>query len=202
MQFLFGCFMIFYFIRLVQNIFLNGSVLNFNQFDDNYVLEEPYSCLVCILRTCELIILLVRMVDHHHVSLIMCIVHHNVYCWAWNDIIIIMFQSQMGTLLKYTFSLLTFWQNVEVTNKRYLLCVDASKSMDYGNVHGSAQLRPMKAAACMVMVTGRSEPNFSLKAFSSKGLIDIDGTPIKPYKKSVTSSQRLVSICHNSQARK
>ena len=58
-------------------------------------------------------------------------------------------------------------QNIEPTNKRYLLAVDVSGSMQYGGVNGSPQLKPAMAAAAMMMVTARTEKDYQLLAFSN-----------------------------------
>ena len=81
----------------------------------------------------------------------------------------------------YTVSL----QNVEATGKHYLLCVDVSRSMDFGSLHGTSQLVPVVAAVSMVMVIARTEPHYSMVAFSSSGL-----TPVN-----ITSNMTIEEVC-------
>jgi hypothetical protein len=58
--------------------------------------------------------------------------------------------------------------------------------MEYGSVHGASQLKPIRAAASMAMVTGRTETNFTMMAFSSLGLTPID----------VDTSKTIQEVCH------
>ena len=78
-----------------------------------------------------------------------------------------------------------FIQNVEVTGKCYMLCVDVSKSMDLGSVHSSSQLAPAVAAISMAMVIARTEPHYCMMAFSSNGLTPVD----------VTSDMTIEQVC-------
>ncbi|KAL7752211.1 60 kDa SS-A/Ro ribonucleoprotein [Sorochytrium milnesiophthora] len=60
------------------------------------------------------------------------------------------------------------FHNVEPTNKRFLLAVDVSGSMDMGTVMGSDNVSPRVAAAAMAMVTLRTEPHAHIVGFSHK----------------------------------
>ena len=70
------------------------------------------------------------------------------------------------TNLRRIFLELSLKQNVQPTNKRHLLAVDVSGSMQYGGVNGSPQIKPALAAAAMMMVTARTEADYTLLAFS------------------------------------
>ena len=56
-------------------------------------------------------------------------------------------------------------QNVEPTNKRYLLAIDVSGSMSWGNCHGTT-ITPRVASAAMAMLTARTEPQYHFVGFS------------------------------------
>lgn len=56
--------------------------------------------------------------------------------------------------------------NVVPTNKRFLLAIDVSGSMEAGNLCGSQNITPRVASAAMAMVTARTEPQSRFMAFS------------------------------------
>jgi len=56
-------------------------------------------------------------------------------------------------------------QNVQPTNKRYLLAIDVSGSMSWGNCHGTT-ITPRVASAAMAMLTARTEPQYHFVGFS------------------------------------
>ena len=56
-------------------------------------------------------------------------------------------------------------QNVEPTNKRYLLAIDVSGSMSWGNCHGTT-ITPRVASAAMAMLTAHTEPQYHFVGFS------------------------------------
>lgn len=57
---------------------------------------------------------------------------------------------------------------VEPTNKRFLLSIDVSGSMTSGDVAGVPGLTPNMAAACMAMVTMRTEPFCIIHGFATQ----------------------------------
>ena len=61
-----------------------------------------------------------------------------------------------------------FIQNVKPTKKHLLLAVDVSNSMTYGEVNGSPAVKPLVAAAAMVMAAARTEEHYELVAFGSQ----------------------------------
>ena len=62
----------------------------------------------------------------------------------------------------------TSFFNVEPTNQRYLVSLDVSGSMYWGNIAGYEFLNPMLVSAAMAMITLRTEKNVELRAFSTK----------------------------------
>lgn len=56
--------------------------------------------------------------------------------------------------------------NIESTGKRWLLGLDISGSMSYGEVAGIPGLTPAKAAAAMAMVTARTEQHYAILGFA------------------------------------
>lgn len=58
------------------------------------------------------------------------------------------------------------FKHIEPSNKRLMLAIDVSGSMDVGMVAGVAGLTPREGAGAMAMVTARTEPNHSFMAFS------------------------------------
>jgi 60 kDa SS-A/Ro ribonucleoprotein len=58
------------------------------------------------------------------------------------------------------------FKNIVPSNKRLMLALDVSGSMDSGMVAGVAGLTPREGAGAMAMVTARTEPNYSFVAFS------------------------------------
>jgi 60 kDa SS-A/Ro ribonucleoprotein len=60
------------------------------------------------------------------------------------------------------------FDNVEPTNKRYMLALDVSSSMDYGQVSGVPGLSPRVASAAMALVTARTEANYTMMAFQTQ----------------------------------
>jgi 60 kDa SS-A/Ro ribonucleoprotein len=58
--------------------------------------------------------------------------------------------------------------NVEATGKRWMLALDVSGSMSYGNIAGVPGLTPRDASAAMALVTAAVEPNHTFTAFSDK----------------------------------
>jgi 60 kDa SS-A/Ro ribonucleoprotein len=59
------------------------------------------------------------------------------------------------------------FMNVEPTNKRMMLALDVSGSMQGGFVAGVTGLTPRDASAAMAMVTARTEPNYMFTGFST-----------------------------------
>jgi len=57
------------------------------------------------------------------------------------------------------------FQAVEPTNKRYLLAIDVSGSMSWGNCIGTS-ITPRVASAAMAMLTARTEPQYHFVGFS------------------------------------
>lgn len=56
---------------------------------------------------------------------------------------------------------------VEPTNKRVVLALDVSGSMESGEVGGIPKLSPRKASAALALVTAATEPNHAFVAFTS-----------------------------------
>ena len=67
--------------------------------------------------------------------------------------------------------------NVQPTGKRIELALDVSGSMTCGTIAGVPGLTPMEAEVAMAMVTAAVEPNYSLSAFSTKYIRDLDISP-------------------------
>lgn len=65
------------------------------------------------------------------------------------------------------------FMNVEPTNKRLMLALDVSGSMNGGFVAGVTGLTPRDASAAMAMITARTEPNYVFTAFSTS-MIPLD----------------------------
>lgn len=63
-----------------------------------------------------------------------------------------------------TYLFLSF-QTVQPTNKRYLLAIDVSGSMSWGNCNGTT-ITPRVASAAMAMLTARTEPQYHFVGFS------------------------------------
>ena len=76
------------------------------------------------------------------------------------------------------------FDTIEPTQKRWLLALDVSGSMDMGNVSGIPSLTPRVASSAMAMVTARVESNYHIMAFST------DFIPL-----SISPKQRLDDIC-------
>lgn len=57
------------------------------------------------------------------------------------------------------------FKTVEPTNKRYLLAIDVSGSMSWGNCNGTT-ITPRVASAAMAMLTARTEPQYHFVGFS------------------------------------
>lgn len=55
---------------------------------------------------------------------------------------------------------------IEPTNKRHLLAVDVSGSMQWGEIAGMTGVSPCTGAAAMAMVAARTEPKYDVVAFS------------------------------------
>ena len=55
---------------------------------------------------------------------------------------------------------------MEPTNKRYLLAIDVSGSMGWGNCCGTTTITPRVASAAMAMVTARTEQVYEFVGFS------------------------------------
>jgi len=60
------------------------------------------------------------------------------------------------------------FQAIEPSNKRTLLALDVSGSMQMGMVAGVTGLTPREASTAMAMVTARTEPDYQIMAFSNK----------------------------------
>jgi len=60
------------------------------------------------------------------------------------------------------------FNNVEPTNKRWVLAVDVSGSMDCGMISGISGVTPRIAAGAMAMITAKREKNHQIVAFSDK----------------------------------
>src|SRR5260221_2581709 len=58
---------------------------------------------------------------------------------------------------------------VEPSNKRHLLALDVSGSMDSGEVGGVPGLSPREASAAMALVTAKTEPRWEVVGFTSGG---------------------------------
>ena len=58
-------------------------------------------------------------------------------------------------------------QAVDPTNKRFLLAIDVSGSMSWGNCNGSA-ITPRVASAAMAMLTAHTEPQYHFVGFSNR----------------------------------
>jgi 60 kDa SS-A/Ro ribonucleoprotein len=65
---------------------------------------------------------------------------------------------------------------VKPSNKRTLLALDVSGSMDWDDIMGTPGLTPRVASAAMAMVTARTEPSWDIMAFSHQ-LVPVDVTP-------------------------
>ncbi len=62
------------------------------------------------------------------------------------------------------------FENVEPTNKRWLLALDVSGSMDCGTISSVPGLTPKVAAGAMAMITVKIEPQHVISAFSDRML--------------------------------
>ncbi|XP_064649111.1 RNA-binding protein RO60-like [Lineus longissimus] len=62
---------------------------------------------------------------------------------------------------------LNSYKFIQPTNSRYLLAVDVSGSMAYGNVNGCQGVSPAVAAAAMAMLIARTEKEYQMVAFST-----------------------------------
>jgi 60 kDa SS-A/Ro ribonucleoprotein len=80
---------------------------------------------------------------------------------SWNPV------SQVVDALDGAFYLA--FKAVEPTNKRTLLALDVSGSMQSGNVAGAIGVTPRIAAAAMALVTAKVEPSHAFVIFSSEG---------------------------------
>ncbi|ELT92967.1 hypothetical protein CAPTEDRAFT_150806 [Capitella teleta] len=58
------------------------------------------------------------------------------------------------------------FKNIVPTEKRFLMAVDVSGSMQYGSVNGTYQLKPVQAAATILMSIARSEQHYEMLVFS------------------------------------
>jgi len=61
----------------------------------------------------------------------------------------------------------TTFQNVEPTGKRWLLALDVSGSMSWGQIAGVPGLTPRDASGAMALVTAATEPHYSINGFST-----------------------------------
>ncbi len=61
------------------------------------------------------------------------------------------------------------FRNVEPTNKRWLLALDVSGSMEMGTIAGVPGLTPRVASAAMAMVTAATEQDYQMVAFTAAG---------------------------------
>ena len=59
-------------------------------------------------------------------------------------------------------------QNIESTDKRYLLAVDVSASMQYGEVNGADSITPSVAMSAMALLTVRTERTCDVVGFSNE----------------------------------
>ena len=64
-----------------------------------------------------------------------------------------------------TYMYFFYFQTVQPTNKRYLLAIDVSGSMSWGNCNGTT-ITPRVASAAMAMLTARTEPQYHFVGFS------------------------------------
>lgn len=62
---------------------------------------------------------------------------------------------------------LIYFQTVQPTNKKYLLAIDVSGSMSWGNCNGTT-ITPRVASAAMAMLTARTEPQYHFVGFSHR----------------------------------
>lgn len=58
--------------------------------------------------------------------------------------------------------------NIESTGKRYVLGLDVSGSMGWGDIAGVPGLTPRVASAAMALITAATEPDYRVMAFQSK----------------------------------
>ena len=65
------------------------------------------------------------------------------------------------------------FQNVEPSNKRWVLAVDVSGSMDWGMISGVPGLTPRVAAGAMAMITAKTEKQPVITAFSHQ-MVQVD----------------------------
>ena len=80
------------------------------------------------------------------------------------------------------------FQNVEPTNKRYLLAIDVSGSMTTGGCNGASSISPSVASAAMAMVTARTENSHKFVGFSHEIVpLNID---------SEMSLERVITVIH------
>lgn len=68
------------------------------------------------------------------------------------------------------------FQAVEPTNRRWLLALDVSGSMNGGTVCGTVGITPRVASAAMALVTAATEPHRHIVGFSDK-LVDVNIAP-------------------------
>lgn len=59
--------------------------------------------------------------------------------------------------------------NVEPTGKRWLLALDVSGSMTFGDIAGVPGLTPREASAAMALITAATEPNYQTVGFTCAG---------------------------------
>lgn len=69
--------------------------------------------------------------------------------------------------VKYIHVPFFYFQTVQPTNKRYLLAIDVSGSMSWGNCNGTT-ITPRVASAAMAMLTARTEPQYHFVGFSHR----------------------------------
>lgn len=81
------------------------------------------------------------------------------------------------------------FDTIEPTEKRWLLALDVSGSMNDGNISGVPSLTPRVASSAMAMATARVEANYHIMAFSD-GFIPL----------SISPKQRLDDICKHTSA--
>lgn len=76
------------------------------------------------------------------------------------------------------------FQTIEPSNKRYLLAIDASESMQYGGILGCSHVSPLVASAAMALILARKEQSPKIIALSNS-IQDL----------SVSSSSLLADVC-------
>lgn len=82
------------------------------------------------------------------------------------------------------------FDTIEPTGKRYLLGIDISGSMTWGDIAGLPGINPNVAAAAMAMVTARTEKHRGIMGFSSN-FVDLGISPKQRLDQVIEKTQRL-----------